>query len=265
MRAAARVRSTCSPLFGALLCLATVTACDDDGGGSGTDGAEGSSGGTTGVTPSTSGSVSTAGTASAEGSTTGTTDATASSSTGDATTDTSTTGTGTSGTTDDTSDTTGDTTGALVVDVPFTLQDPTVLELTARVPAGWVLVTSAVQWASFTDAPVPAGVTFPDQWVLFGSRGPQRYPGHALSVDTLSWQGDTLIVAGDHVDPADDCETYEFIWPADTLVSFDALDGEIGDVDDQTAVLETSCAAGAADSMDCDLDSPCATGLLCAG
>ena len=37
------------------------------------------------------------------------------------------------------------------------------------------------------------------------------------------------------------------------------------DIDDQTAVLEASCAAGGTDSMSCDLDSPCATGLLCAG
>lgn len=271
MRTAARDRSTRSPsgahVLGALLCL--TAACGDDGSpelsgtGAGTTTTETS--GTT--TPTTT----TTGTASADGSssTTTTTDTTTSSSTGEPTTGSSTTSEDTSSTSDDSSSSssssTDDTTGASAVDVPFTVHDPSVLELTARVPAGWVVVTSAAQWATFTDAPVPAGVTFPTQWVLFGSRGPLRYPGHALNVDALSWQGDTLSISGDQVDPADDCETYEFIWPADTLLSFDALDGKVEDVDDQTAVLEASCAAGATDSMSCDLDTPCATGLLCAG
>lgn len=272
MRIAARALPSCSPsgaiLLGALLCLATATGCGDDGSPelSGTAG----SSGTTGDASSTSSSATSTGPTSAEGSTTATTDATGSASTSEATTEddsttSSTTGSGTSGSEGDSSSSTGDTTGASALDVPFTVQDPSILELTARVPTGWVLVTTAAQWSSFTDAPVPAGVTFPTQWVLFGSRGPQPYPGHALSVDALSWQGDTLSIAGDNVDPADDCETYDFIWPADTLLSFDALDGKVGDIDDQAAVLEVSCAAGVPDSMSCDLDSPCATGLLCAG
>lgn len=236
-----------------------MAGCGDDGnpGLTGTDGGDATT--TGGVSSTTESGTTTTGTASSESSTTGTTDATGSSSTGVPTTGT----TETSST--DSSSSSDDTTGASAVDVPFTVQDASVLELTARVPTGWVLVTTAAQWATFTDAPVPAGVTFPTQWVLFGSRGPQPYPGHALSVDTLSWLGDTLSITGDSVDPADDCNTYEFIWPADTLLSFDALDGKVGDIDDQTAASEVSCAAGAAGSMSCDLDSPCATDLLCAG
>lgn len=275
MRAAAQVRSNRIPsgalLLGTLLCLGTATGCGDDGS-PGLSGSGGSSG-TTGDASTTSGSgTTTTGTASGD-TTTGTTDTTGSSSTGEPTTDTTdtsgTTGTDSSSSSSSSSstgdDTTGDTTGAAVVDVPFTVLDASVLELTARVPTGWVLVTTAAQWATFTDAPVPAGVTFPTQWVLFGSRGPQLYPGHALAVDALSWQGDTLSVAGDSVEPAADCDTYEFIWPADTLLAFDALDGKVEDIDDQTVAAEASCAAGAAASMNCDLDSPCATGLLCAG
>lgn len=273
MRAAAQVRSdrfqSGALLLGTLLCLGTATGCGDDGspGLSGSGESSGTTGSGSGTTGSGSGTTTT-GTASGD-TTTGTTNPTESSSTGEPTTSS----TDTSGTTDttgtesssSTGDTTGDTTGASVVDVPFTVLDPSALELTARVPVGWVLVTTAAQWATFTDAPVPAGVTFPTQSVLFGSRGPQVYPGHALVVDTLSWQGDTLSIAGDSVEPADDCDTYEFIWPADTLLAFDALDGKVEDIDDQTTALEAACAGGAASTMACDLDSPCATGLLCAG
>lgn len=265
MSSAARVRSVFSPsgasLLGALLCLTAAPGCGDDGSPT-LSGTGGSSGTTTGDTSSTSGPTgSTSGTASAEGSTTATTDATSSTSTGDATTSSS----SGSSTTEGDSSSSSSSTGASFVDVPFIVLDPSALELTARVPEGWVVVTTAAQWATFTDAPVPDGVTFPTQWVLFGSRGPQAYPGHALTVSALAWQGDTLRVSGDHVDPADDCETYDFIWPADSLVAFDALDSTIEDVDDQTAVLEVSCAGGAANTMGCDLDVPCATGLLCAG
>ncbi|MGH1348374.1 MAG: proprotein convertase P-domain-containing protein [Nannocystales bacterium] len=265
MRATARVRSIRSHrgalLVGAALCFGP--GCGDDGT-AGSGSADASTSGSPDDTSSTGGPTSGTGTTSTESSSTGTSAPTSSSSTtGDTTGDT--TGSGTSDTDGDPTSSTGDTTGSSAVDVPFTVLDPSILELTARVPPGWVVITSAAQWASFTDAPVPAGVTFPTQWVMFGSRGPQPYPGHALTVDALSWQGDTLSVSGDQVDPADDCETYEFIWPADTLVFFDALDSEVADVDDQTAVLESSCAAGATASMDCDLDSPCATGLLCAG
>ena len=269
MLCTARVHSTPTRsgtlLLGALLCLAT--ACGDDGSPALTGSDDGSGTTSSGVS-STGDSSSTTGTASAEGSSTTSTDPSTSSSTGEPTGSGSTTdATSGSGGASSTSaeDTTGDTTGASALDVPFTVHDPSALELTARVPEGWVVVTSAAQWATFTDAPAPAGVTFPAQWVLFGSRGPLPYPGHALRVNALSWQGDTLRVSGDRLDPAADCETYEFIWPADTLVSFDALDGPVGDVDDQTAVLDISCAAGATDSMSCDLDTPCVTGLLCAG
>ncbi len=267
MPTVARIRCAVSAsealLLGALLCVATVTGCDDGNTGSG--GAGGSSGTTTGGGASTSGSTSaTAETASAEAGTS-TSDATSSTSMVDTSTSGATTGSSTAGTDDASTSSTGDTTGSAAVDVPFTVHDPSALELTARVPLGWVVITSAAQWAAFTDAPVPDGIIFPDQWVLFGSRGPQPFPGHALGVDTLTWQGGTLSVDGSQVEPAEDCDTYDFIWPADTLVSFDALAGMVEDVDDQTVVAEVSCAGGAGESMDCDLDTPCATGLLCAG
>jgi|GEM_PF-2243837 len=257
MLAFASVRS--HVLLGALVCASGATACD--GGDSGSGGAEGSSGSTTSETASSTDATATMGTASATGST-GSDDST---STGSASTEGSGSTAGTSGETTSSSSSSGDTTGSAAVDVPFTVHDPSGLELTARVPEGWVLIATADAWAAFTDAPVPEGVTFPDQWVLFGSRGPLAYPGHALSVDALTWQGDTLTVSGDQVNPADDCETYEFIWPADTLLSFDAVDGSIADIADETATDEVSCAGGAGDSANCDLDTPCATGLLCAG
>lgn len=258
MRAPARLRLDAS-LAGVLLCAPWLAAgCGDDASAS-TDAGSSTTSGDTSSTGLPDASSTTA--ASAEGSddSTSSTDDTDDSTTGGSTT------TGSSGTQGGSDSSSGDTTGAQAVDVPFTVLDPSVLELSARVPEGWVVITTADAWASFTDAPVPPGVTFPAQWVMLGSRGPQPYPGHALTVQALSWQGDTLTVTGDQVDPADDCETYAFIWPADTLLAFDALGAEIEDIDDQTAPLEASCAGGATDSMPCDLASPCATGLLCAG
>jgi hypothetical protein len=200
------------------------------------------------------------GTASAEGSTSDEPTSGGSTSS-DGTSSSTSSGSGTS----TSSDGTTGTTGSVSIDVPFDVHDPSALELTARVPNGWVLITTADEWDAFTDTPAPAGVTFPDQWVLFGSRGPLRYPGHALSAETLTWQADTLIVGGSQVDPADDCALYDFIWPADTLLSFDALDGQVVEVDDQTTAAETSCADGAGASATCDLATPCGPGLLCAG
>lgn len=243
-------------LFG----FATASGCGDSTSESGA--AEGSS---SGDSSSTTGPGSTTlATDSAESSTTAETTVSAGSTTEDGSTSTGSTAGSSSGSSSGSADTTG-TTGARAIDVPFVEHDPSVLALTTRVAPGWVLVTTADEWSALTEAPAPDGVTFPDQWVLFGSRGPQRFPGHALSVDTLTWQGDTLRVDGEQVDPAEDCETYDFIWPADTLVSFDALDGTVEDIADQTTETEASCAAGASDSMSCDLDTPCATGLLCAG
>ena len=241
-------------LLGALLCL--TTACDDDGNGSG--GAEGSTSTTSGTSTTDTPTSSTSEGDSDDGTTTVTDPSTSSSTTDDGST--------TSGSETTAGDTTeGDTTGTTAVDVPFQVHDPSGLELTARVPEGWVLITTADAWAAFTDTAAPEGVTFPDQWVLFGSRGPLRYPGHALSVETLTWQGDNIIVDGAQVDPAADCDTYDFIWPADTLLSFDAVDATIESIDDLTEVTEAACADGATSSMSCDLDTPCGPDLLCAG
>ena len=248
-------------LFAASFSLAAASGCGDSTSESGA--AEGSS---TDDGSSTGGSGSTTlGTGSIGGSTGSGTTLSSDDTTGvGPTTGSMTTGSST-GSSTGSDETASDTTGTRAVDVPFVEHDPSALELTVRVAAGWVVATTAEEWAALTEAPVPAGVTFPDQWVLFGSRGPQRFPGHALSVDALTWQGGTLSVDGTQVDPADDCDTYDFIWPADTLLSFDALDGTIDDITDLTTTSEASCAGGATDSMSCDLDTPCATGLLCAG
>lgn len=259
-----RVRSSAPSkalLLAGLLGLATASACGDDttesGAADGTSTEDGSS--TQG-----SGATST-GTGSADGTTASETTSSSDETTGDDSTGIEPSTGSSTGTSTGSDDTGSDTTGARAIDVPFVEHDPSILQLTARVAPGWVVVTTADEWAAFTQAPVPAGVTFPDQWVLFGSRGPQRFPGHALSIDALTWQGDTLDVDGERVDPGDDCDTYDFIWPADTLVSFDALDGAIETVEDLTTETEASCVGGAGDFMSCDLDTPCATGLLCAG
>lgn len=261
----ARIRSSASSskalLLAGLFSLAAAPGCGDSTSESGA--AEGSS---------TEGDSSTGGSGSTMGGTGSVGDGTSSDTTvsSDQTTeDTSTTRGGTTGSSAEAStesgDTDDDTTGARAIDVPFTEHDPSILELSARVSPGWVVATTADEWAALTEAPVPVGVTFPDQWVLFGSRGPLRFPGHALSVDALTWQSNTLSVDGEQVDPADDCDTYEFIWPADTLLSFDALDGTVDNIADLTSEAEVSCAGGAGDSLSCDLDTPCATGLSCAG
>ncbi len=240
--------------------FAIASGCGDSTAETGTVGASSTGDGSSTTGPGSTTLVS----GSAGDSTAGDTTLSPESTTDDGSTTTGSTAGSSSGSSSGSADTT-DTTGARAIDVPFVEHDPGVLGLTARVVPGWVLVTTADEWAALTEAPAPDGVTFPDQWVLFGSRGPQRFPGHALSVDALTWQGDTLRVDGEQVDPADDCDTYDFIWPADTLVSFDALDGTVDDIADQTSETEASCAAGASDSFSCDLDTPCATGLVCAG
>ena len=237
-----------------------VSGCDDDGSttSAGADGTDGST--TSSSEPTTGESTSgTSGGGSAEGTTTqgeSSTGSDSSSSTG---------GAGSTGSTSGDTSGTDDTTGASAVDVPFVEHDPNLLGLPARVAEGWVVVTSAEAWAELTQAPPPAGVTFPEQWVLFGSRGPLRYPGHQLAVEALTWQGGALAVDGQRIDPADDCETFDFIWPADTLVSFDALDGEVQEVVDDTASAEWACPAKGEEVFECDLETPCAVGSLCAG
>lgn len=236
--------------------VAFASGCDDgspttSAGADGTDGSTTSSSG-----PATDESTSgTSGGGSAEGTTTqgdSSTGSDSSSSSG---------GAGSTGSTSGTDDTTG----ASAVDVPFVEHDPSVLGLPARVADGWVVVSSAKAWAELTEAPPPAGVTFPGQWVLFGSRGPLRYPGHQLAVEALTWQGGALAIDGQRIDPADDCETFDFIWPADTLVSFDALDGEVQELIDDTASTEWTCPAKGEAVFECDLETPCAVGSLCAG
>lgn len=247
-------------LLAASFGLAIASGCGDSTAETGA--AEGSS--TGGDSDTTGPGSTTLATDSGGSSTTGETTVSPGSTTENDSTSSGSTAGSSSGSSSGSADTTG-TTGARAIDVPFVEHDPSVLALTARVAPGWVLVTTADEWAALTEAPAPQGVTFPDQWVLFGSRGPQRFPGHALSVDALTWQGDTLRADGEQIDPAEDCDTYDFIWPADALVSFDALDGTVDEIEDQTTDTEASCAAGAGDSMSCDLDTPCATGLLCAG
>lgn len=156
-------------------------------------------------------------------------------------------------------------TGAMVVDVPFSVIDTFPIARATRAAAGWTVITTEADWTAQTGAPVPAGVTFPEQWVVYGSLGPQPFPGHALDVAALGWDGATLSVDGDQLEPGADCETYQFTWPADTALVIDALDAEVATVDDGTMPLMTSCAAGVGDSGGCDLSTPCATGLLCAG
>jgi len=160
----------------------------------------------------------------------------------------------------------GTTSGIAAFDVPFSVLDPADLPLTSRVESGFVVLTSVAEWDAATGgAPLPMGVSFPRQWLVFGSRGPQPFPGHALEVSALTWDAGALVVDGNAVEPDVDCETFQFIWPADTLLMIDALEVEVNAVDDQTMPLATSCALGAGDSEFCDLATPCATGLLCAG
>ncbi len=223
--------------------------------------------------PSTDGGSSTTGTPTT---TTGDLDTTrgSTSSTDPTTSGSTTTGGSTSDSTDSTGidDTTGSgsssdgaSTGMAAFDVPFAVLDPSVLSLTARVQPGWMLVTSLAQWQALTNAPVPMGVDFSLQSLVYGSHGPQPFPGHAIDAATLTWDGGIITVQGDAVEPDNDCETYQFTWPADTLLVIDVLDVGVDSIDDQTMPLPTSCAMGAGQSMNCNLSTPCATGLLCAG
>ncbi len=159
----------------------------------------------------------------------------------------------------------GTTTGAAAFDVPFMVLDPYPLPLGFRVQPGWTVITTAAEWDAEVGGPVPEGVSFPEQWIVYGSRGPLAFAGHELEVTALTWDGGQLVVDGSAVSPGADCETYQFTWPADTLLVIDALRVEIDGFDDQTAPEVSTCAMGAGDSGSCDLDTPCATGLLCAG
>ncbi|MCA9688756.1 MAG: proprotein convertase P-domain-containing protein, partial [Myxococcales bacterium] len=62
-----------------------------------------------------------------------------------------------------------------------------------------------------------------------------------------------------------DCETYTFTWPQAALVSIEPLAVAVDGFAEALADQETSCAAGVGDFADCDLETPCVTGLLCAG
>lgn len=198
----------------------------------------------------------------------------------DTTTTTDPATTGTSGTTSTTTaaDTSGSSTAAVDTGtsdgstgpepfgVPFSLLDPVAVPLPTRVVPGWLVITSAAEWDAQTGgAPLPPGVSVPEQWLVFGSRGPQPFPGHRLEVSALTWDSGMLVVEGDAVDPDADCETFQFTWPADTLLAIDALEVAVSGFDDQTLPLASNCAAGAGDSASCDLLTPCATGLVCAG
>jgi len=240
--------------------LLALGACGDDGPGSsatdstGTTGADTSTGpttatDTTGPDPSTSSGV--ADTASTSSGSDGTTEA------GDA----GETSTGA----DSSSSSDGTTTGVAPFDVPFMVLDPRAVPLPSRVTPGWVVITTEAEWDAWTGAPLPAGVSLPEQWLVYGTRGPQPFPGHAVEVSALTWDDGALVVDGSGIEPGPDCETYQFTWPADTLLAIDALEVDVSTVDDQTLPAPFDCALGAGESMGCDLDTPCATGLLCAG
>lgn len=249
--------------WGMLALLTWLAACGDDGSASPTtsttEAGTGSTGatGTTGVGPTTE--------------VDGTTDAPSSSSTSDGSTDgasSTSDGASTSSSTDPSasgSSSEDGTTGPAAFDVPFVVLDPAGVPLTTRVQPGWMVFTSEAEWVAQTGAPVPSGVSLPRQWLVYGSRGPQPFPGHDVQPTALTWDGGTLVVEGTAGEPAADCETYQFTWPADTLLVIDALEVEVSAVDDQTVPQPNGCAMGAGDSESCDLETPCATGLLCAG
>lgn len=245
----ARVMST------TLASLWMLVGCGDDAGAAATEGATTSSTGSTDPTsptglPTTTGDDTT--TTGADGSSTS--DASSSS-----------TAAGSSSSTGgDTTSSSESTTGMAAFDVPFTELDTYPLPLTIRVQPGWILITSAAEWDAQTGVPVPAGVSFPEDWLVLGSRGPLPFPGHALEPSALTWDAGTLVVDGSAVDPAADCETYQLTWPADTLLRIDALDVRVSDIDDQTTPVVASCAGGAGQDMSCSLATPCTTGLLCA-
>ncbi len=246
-----RSRTTLWSWTSALVVLACAPACGDDG-----------SAGETSSESSTTGSGTTSGGTTSGGTTTAVADDTSTTSS-DSDGGTTTSGSESSGGSDSSSD--GTTTGTAPFDVPFSVLDPYGIPLTVRVAPGWVAITSAAQWDMLTGQPVPAGVSFPEQWLLFGSRGPQPFPGHALEASALTWDAGMVLVEGLAVGPDPDCETFQFTWPADTLLAIDALEVEIDGFDDQTIPMGSSCAMGASEAMRCDLDTPCATGLLCAG
>ncbi|MCH9683721.1 MAG: proprotein convertase P-domain-containing protein [Deltaproteobacteria bacterium] len=242
-----------------LVAVVGLGACGDDGGGTSTTSTgSGTTAGTTqgAADSTTSGGDSTTGAPSSSSSTAGET----SSGPGDS-----------SGTTSDATGSSGSgsesgTTGTVApFDVPFNVLDPYPLPLTTRVQPGWTVITTAAEWDARTGIPVPAGVNFPQQWLVYGSRGPQPFPGHDLQASALTWDAETLVVDGTAAEPGGDCDTYQFTWPADTLLVIDALDVPINDFDDLTTPQVQSCAAGASESMQCSLAAPCATGLSCAG
>lgn len=241
------------PWWGAVVLSTGLAACGDDGSASPTTSTtETGATESTGPSPSTGLDGSTG--ESSSGSTAAQTTTTGSSDTGSGSS--SSEGTGT---------TEGSTTGTPAFDVPFIVLDPTAVPLVTRVQPGWTVVTSMAEWDALTDAPLPMGVSLPRQWLVYGSRGPLPFPGHDVEVSTLTWDSGVLLVDGTAGEPAPDCETYQFTWPADTLLAIDALDVAVSATDDLTVPLPSSCAMGAGEVEDCDLDAPCATGLLCAG
>ena len=151
------------------------------------------------------------------------------------------------------------------VDVPFTLLDTSDIPMPVRVVAGWHVFTSAAEWEAHAGIPAPAGVDFGTQWLLYGSRGTEPFPGHALQVTTLTHSSNDLRIDGFDVDPGADCDLFRFVWPVDTLLAMDHVDGPNPTLIDQVAVQMLSCAGGAGASMDCAEHNLCAPGLLCGG
>ena len=158
------------------------------------------------------------------------------------------------------------TTGAVEpFEIPFVSLDPFLAPPPALVTPGWLLITDAAEWTAHTGIAVPPEIDLENKWLLLGSLGAEAFPGHALEVSTLVWDAATISVQADAIAPGPDCETYTFTWPTAALLSIDPLEVEVNAVAQQYSDQETSCAGGAGDSESCNLDTPCATDLLCAG
>ncbi len=143
--------------------------------------------------------------------------------------------------------------------------DPFLAPPPALVTPGWLLITDAAEWTAQTGIAVPPEIDLESKWLLLGSLGTQAFPGHALEVSSLIWDAGTISVHADAIAPGPDCETYSFTWPTAALLSIDPLQVEVNAFAEKYSDQETSCADGAGDSESCNLDTPCATGLLCAG
>ncbi|MEM7152004.1 MAG: proprotein convertase P-domain-containing protein [Myxococcota bacterium] len=182
------------------------------------------------------------------------------------TTDADTEGSSSGDVADDGTSSSEGTTGGSPVEVPFTVLDPTAVPLPIRVNPGWYLFENESDWDAHTGAPVPPEVDFDTQWLLYGSRGPDDFPGQTIEVTSLTFASDDLRLEGSDTTYDSDCERYRFVWPVDTLLAFDALETDVrATITDLLTGDTANCAMGVSEGMDCNVDMPCAPGLLCAG